>query len=314
MTTTKKKTKNKHFNRNIKLIVAIVLFIFFIMFIKNLKSNSNNIKNDKIQLLYNNENITAKLRYELINDNNQIYMSFEDLKSIFDENIYFEEKSETFITTSQKKLGAINKNSDNITINGSVLNAISPYIEKEGINYLAISEMKNIYDYEFKFIENANIAIVESMDKEKIVLNTKKKVNLKENEKFFSNTVEKLDKGEEVVLIKQEDNKSKVRTENGNIGYINYNQLENLTVLRENFKNIDEPKEIQKYYEYNLTNDDISTFEKRQNIANYILQQTVKSDNMYVKIIYENDTNKDFERFKIETSPILRECGIKIFY
>lgn len=314
MTTTKKKTKNKHFNRNIKLIVAIVLFIFFIIFIKNLKSNSNNIKNDKIQLLYNNENITAKLRYELINDNNQIYMSFEDLKSIFDENIYFEEKSETFITTSQKKLGAINKNSDNITINGSVLNAISPYIEKEGINYLAISEMKNIYDYEFKFIENANIAIVESMDKEKIVLNTKKKVNLKENEKFFSNTVEKLDKGEEVVLIKQEDNKSKVRTENGNIGYINYNQLENLTVLRENFKNIDEPKEIQKYYEYNLTNDDISTFEKRQNIANYILQQTVKSDNMYVKIIYENDTNKDFERFKIETSPILRECGIKIFY
>ena len=314
MTTTKKKTKNKHFNRNIKLIVAIVLFIFFIMFIKNLKSNSNNIKNDKIQLLYNNENITAKLRYELINDNNQIYMSFEDLKSIFDENIYFEEKSETFITTSQKKLGAINKNSDNITINGSVLNAISPYIEKEGINYLAISEMKNIYDYEFKFIENANIAIVESMDKEKIVLNTKKKVNLKENEKFFSNTVEKLDKGEEVVLIKQEDNKSKVRTENGNIGYINYNQLENLTVLRENFKNIDEPKEIPKYYEYNLTNDDISTFEKRQNIANYILQQTVKSDNMYVKIIYENDTNKDFERFKIETSPILRECGIKIFY
>ena len=33
---------------------------------------------------------------------------------------------------------------------------------------------------------------------------------------------------------------------------------------------------------------------------------------MYVQIIYTGESNFEYERFKIEIIPVLRECGIKI--
>ena len=57
---------------------------------------------------------------------------------------------------------------------------------------------------------------------------------------------------------------------------------------------------------------DISTFEKRQNIINLILQEAIKNDKMYVKITYNGAEEQKYDRFKIEITPILSECGIKV--
>ena len=50
----------------------------------------------------------------------------------------------------------------------------------------------------------------------------------------------------------------------------------------------------------------------RKNIINLILQEVIKNDNMYVKIIYNGTEEQGYNRFKIEIIPILSECGIKV--
>ena len=61
-----------------------------------------------------------------------------------------------------------------------------------------------------------------------------------------------------------------------------------------------------------ITKEDISSFKKRENIINLILQQAIKNDKMYVKISYSGENNIYYERFKIEVIPILKECGVEI--
>ena len=50
----------------------------------------------------------------------------------------------------------------------------------------------------------------------------------------------------------------------------------------------------------------------RQNIINLILQEAIKNDKMYVKITYNGAEEQKYDRFKIEITPILSECGIKV--
>ena len=49
-----------------------------------------------------------------------------------------------------------------------------------------------------------------------------------------------------------------------------------------------------------------------QNIINLILQEAIKNGKMYVKIINNGTDSEEYQRFKIESVPMLKECGIKI--
>ena len=88
--------------------------------------------------------------------------------------------------------------------------------------------------------------------------------------------------------------------------------MENFETQREDFETNTEKTIDNDALEYNLDGKDISTFEKREEVINLILQEAIKSDRMYVKIIYNGERNSFFERFKIEVLPILKECGITV--
>ena len=58
--------------------------------------------------------------------------------------------------------------------------------------------------------------------------------------------------------------------------------------------------------------EDLSTYEKRQDIIDKILHEAIKNDKMYVKISYNGKYDFYYDRFKIEIVPMLKECGIEI--
>lgn len=88
--------------------------------------------------------------------------------------------------------------------------------------------------------------------------------------------------------------------------------LDNFVTEREDFNVKDEENKSDETLEYDITKKDITTFEKRKKIINLILQETIKNDKMYVTVIYKGNNNDEYERFKIESVPVLRECGIKV--
>lgn len=305
-----KKSNKKNYKKGYKKIAFFVVFFLIIVLIINIKNSKIKLKNDNTQLIFNNENITLNLEKDILIEDGNIYLSFEDVSRFLDNQIYKEESTGLIITTSTKKIATLKQEDNSITINGSNVQLKSPVIEKKGNIYIAISELESVYDYNFAYNEISNIVVIDSLNKKCIKAYTKKNIKVKKENKAFSNIVEKIKKGQWLYFIEEENNIAKVRTQNGNIGYVKMKNLYNFITEREDFiEQIVNPLP-DKILEYDITKKDISTFEKRQNIMNLILQQAIKNDKIYAKIVYNGENNIGYERFKIEVIPYLKECGI----
>lgn len=309
---TKKVNKNnkKRYNKSFPKGAFVIVFILIIIVLINLKSNVKDFSTDSTQIILNNQNITENLQTSLLENNSKIYMCIEDIQKYLDNTLYVEESTGTIITTSSKKLAAMKKNDENIEINGSNQQIKDVAIEESGKTYLAISDLENVYDYKFSYIKQNNIVVIESLNKKSIKAYAKNAIKLKKENKMFSKTIENIPKGSWVTFISEENGLAKIRTKDGNIGYTKKSKLDNFVVEREDFEENFELTKQEKSFDYDITGKDITTFEKRLKIINLILQQAIKNDSMYVNIIYKAEQNFEFERFKIEVQPMLKECGI----
>lgn len=307
----KKKSKHKKNKNNKSLFIAFVVIFILIIFVVIKNSKTEN-KNENIELVLNNEDVTSKLQSKIIDENEKIYMSFNDIKELIDSTIY-QEDTGLIITASSKKIATFKENENTININGSEQKDENVVIEKDGQKYIAISELENVYDYEFKYNSETNIVTIDSLNKKSEKAYAVKKVKIKENEKIISKTIEKVNKGNWLYFISEQNGIAKVRTQDGKIGYVKTKNLDNFVTEREDLKeNKTNNIEDEQCLIYDLSKKDITTFEKRQNIINLILQEAIKNDKMYVKITYNSSEEEAYNRFKIEVVPILGECGIKV--
>lgn len=309
-----KKTNFKNHTKKNKTIAFLMILILLIILIINLQNNTKQLNYENTQIILNNENITSNLQDEIIVENQKVYMSFDDVQTFLDETIYQEQETGLVITTGDKKLATFKENDENITINGSNQEIKDVLIEENGKKYIAISELENVYDYDFEYIQDTNIATIDYLSKQCIKAYAKKNIKIKEENKTFSSIIDEVEKGNWVFYISEENEMAKVRTQKGIIGYVNKKTLDNFVTERDNFdedEKTNTPSD-QESLKYDISQKDISTFQKRLDIINLILQEAIKNDKMYVQIIYNGTTSFEFERFKIEVTPILKECGITV--
>ena len=307
------KHKKKSNNKSYKKIAFIIAFIFIIII--GIKINKKEEKSNKMQVIINNENITEDLQDEIKQENDQIYMSFEDIQKFIDSTIYKEDETDLIITTSPKKVVTLKKDDENVKINGATQKIKDAVIEENGKDYIAISELENVYDYEFKYTEASNTITIDSLNKKLVKAYVTKNVKIKETNRENSKTVDKVKKGNWLIYISEENKMTKVRTQNGKIGYVKKKYLDNFITEREDIKEENsENTEVEKQLEYDITKENISTFEKRENVINRILQEAIKNDKIYLKILYNGTDESNYDRFKIEIVPVLKECGIKVMF
>ena len=127
--------------------------------------------------------------------------------------------------------------------------------------------------------------------------------------KIFSSTVEKIKKGDEVVFISEQNGWAKIRTNNGNIGFVKKNKLTNFVVEREDFIENQDIKDTS--FKIDITNKNISNFEKRKGVIEEIFTNTLKNKKTSVKIVYSKEKElEDYQRFAREVTAYLKECGI----
>ena len=303
----KKRKKNKS---KITLLIPIIV-IFAIILIIVLIDKKTTQYNEKIQIILDNENITSKLEKEPIIENEQIYMSYNDIKAVLDSTLYREEENSLIITVSDKKLGVIDLENQTLEINSSMVDTKNISTTKNNEIYLAISELQNVYNYELKYIENTNIVTIDSLNKKSIKAYAKKNLNVKQDTKIFSKTIDNVKKGNWLYFIEEKDGQAKVKTQNGIIGFVKSKNLTNFVTEREDFIDKAQSFDEENSIKIDITKKDISTYEKRKEIINSILKDAVKNNKKYVQIVYEADNTMYFERFKIEAYPVLAECGIK---
>lgn len=229
----KKRIKTIFFTIIAIIVLAIIAFI----------ANDHIIlgKNKTTNLIINNKNVTENLKKDILIQNGEIYISKQDLGNFFDKYIYEDKETEQVITTYNKKIAEIGFENDIININGSEKSTYTHAIKQDDTTYLPIEELKDVYDIEISYKEGSKALIIDSTSKrqEKAVVSSN--LAVKSSTKFISKTVDRVKKGEIVILISEKDGYSKIRTENGKIGYVKSKKITNKVTVRQD---MEEEKQI----------------------------------------------------------------------
>lgn len=232
VTMTKEQIEKKK-KRIIKIFIAIIAII--IVAIIGYKINDYIIfdKNKTINLVINNKNVTSNLKKDIFIQDDEIYMSKQDLGNFFDKYIYEDTKNNQIVTTYDNKIGAISLEENKININGSNKETYAHAIEKNGTIYIPIQELEDVYGIEIKYIENSKVLTIDSIAKEQKKAIITKNVAVKSSTRFIAKTIDRAEKGNYVVVISEENGYARIRTENGKLGYVKSNKIANTVVVRE---------------------------------------------------------------------------------
>lgn len=189
--------------------------------------------NERVNLVINNKNITANLKKDVLIEDNVIYLSKQDIANFFDKYIYEEKEINQIITTYDKKVATIGFDNNKITINGSNKDIYAHAIKRDDTIYLPISEMKDVYNVDIKNIESTKVVTMDSLNKEQKKAIVSSDVPVKSSTNFIAKTVDRVKKGDTVIVVSANSGKTKIRTANGKLGYIDSNKIENEYKVRE---------------------------------------------------------------------------------
>jgi spore germination protein YaaH len=231
---------------NKKKIKKILIIIIAIILIGTIAYNiSNNIivdKNKSINLVINNKNVTSNLKKEILIEEDNIYISKQDLGNFFDKYIYEDTENNNIVTTYNNKIASISLEKNKININGSTKNTYAHAENKEGTIYVPITELEDVYGIEIKYLPDSKVLTIDSTSKEQKKGIITKNVSVKSSTKFISKTIDKVKKGSYVIVVSEDKGYTKIRTENGKVGYVKTNKVANTVVVREEMQ---ETKQIE---------------------------------------------------------------------
>ena len=311
----KKKINKKKFIKRIIQLILIIAIIILVIKILTPKS-AEKIKTSK--LIVNNVDITKTLESDMyIDGENDVYLSTDDIKNIFDKDLYYEESSNKIISTCRAKVGAIDLNSNILEINSASIVLSKGSLTYELKQYIPLSELTSLYNIEISVKDN--VAIINSLYNELTTAKLAKNVSLKEKTSIFSDTVEKIKKDDTVIFIENAEKNGwiKVLTYNGNFGYIKENAITEKNQVRLNMEDNDSssnPIDLENSIEINkkdLTTAKLENFDKRRTLASDLVKKMISNETFTVKMNLKdvNVENEKLERFIIELLPRIKEIG-----
>ena len=239
MTKEQVEKKKKNIIRIFIIILAIIIF-GVIAYIANDYIILG--KNETTNLVINNTNVTGNLKEDIFIDGENIYLSKQDLSNFFDKYIYEDEENNKIITTYEDKIATIGFDENKIEINGSEVSTKAHAIEKEEAIYLPITELKDVYGIEIEYIEDSDTITIDSIAREQKKAIVNGNLAVKSSTNFIAKTIDRVKKGDYVIVISDDGKNARIRTENGKIGYVKSKKLANTVVTRQS---IEKEKQIQ---------------------------------------------------------------------
>ena len=245
-TKNKRKMTREEMEKKKKVIIRTFFTIVALIILFTIAMIANNYiildKNERTNLVINNRNVTSDLKNDVLIEDNIIYLSESDVANFFDKYIYQDEETNNIITTYEKKVAAIGFEENKITINGSEKEIYAHAIEKDGEVYLPVSEMTDVYDVEIANIEETKVVTMDSLDRGQKRAIVTSDLAVKSSTNFISKTVDRVKKGDCVIVVSSDKGYSRIRTANGKLGYIKTNKLENEFTVRED---MEETKQVE---------------------------------------------------------------------
>ena len=179
-----------------KLIIVAIFFGLVFWVLKITPNYVNTDIADKTNLVINNNNVTSSLKNDVVIENGIIYISQDDIENFFDPYVYYDEKYNQIVTTSNKQIASIVVGENSMTRNGSKVNISGTVIEKNDTLYLPFSSLKDVYNVEINYIESTDTITVDSKDRKYVLADSKSDNSVKAYPTSFSREVDTINANE----------------------------------------------------------------------------------------------------------------------
>lgn len=227
----------KKFLRNILICVIAWLVVSYIL------NYSPGFKRDKFEnitnLIVNDKDVTEDLKNGIyIAENGAVYLSLDDVKDLFDKNICYLKDENLIITTSITKIATFRLEDSKVIINGIEKTMSAQSFKNQNTIYIPISELKNVYNVDIEYIKDTDIVVIQKLNSGLIKADVSEETVIKYKPRLLSKSVGKAQKGEEVSCYYTTSKGWRlIRTENGTLGYVKANKLDNEYIVRQDYDN-----------------------------------------------------------------------------
>ncbi len=329
------KAKKLKFMRNVIVgVIALLVAAFIINIAPGYKRDKYK---DVVNLIIDEHNVTEDLKNMLyINENKTVYMSEEDVRELFDENIYYDQQYNQIITTSYTKVANIEIEEKQMNVNDSKVNMLDAIIKINDKIYLPISDMELVYNIKIKYIEETNRVVIENLNRGLIKATVTDNASIKFKQRSLSKDVGEVVKGEQVSCYYTTSRGwRQIRTENGTVGYVKANKLDDEYIIRQDMEQKQKAKKIkidlsQNQFNYTDENGEVKLwqtinlksmsndieemlkdYKTRTQTIDVVMNLLGGNDIKGININFDGIEDKEVcKRFAIELSPKLREIGI----
>ncbi len=307
----------------VRRMVAILVLLILLLMGRNLICHFWDKNQQKqTRLLYNNEWVQLTNAAKI--ENEMVYLSEEDVKKIFDDTIYYNVGDKELITTHNKHVAVLHLNQSQMMVNDSNLAMQGTLKEIEGKIYLPMNDLGIVYDVETEYAQSTNRVMMDSTLKAKSRAMILKNTSVKTGKGLLARTIQKVGMGDFVDVFENVGRYLKVRTKEGNIGYIPAKKVSNVETLREDWieEKVSEKDVANEENLYIIRQENtgiancsmgLATYSQRNEVINKIYADVIQSGKYMVCIDFEEiDDINCFYRFVIELTPKFREAGMKV--
>ena len=187
-----------------RIFIVVLVLIAIILILLKAQDFMKEKTDDSISLIINNTNVTQRLKYEVKIENDDIYISMDDIKNFFDKYIYIEDEINEIVTTYNDKIASIGFEANKLTLNGSTKKINAHAIKENDVVYIPISEMTDVYNIEINNIESTKVITIDSLEREQLKATTKSKLSVKSKRESFSRTVDKVEDNASLIVIMEQ--------------------------------------------------------------------------------------------------------------
>lgn len=233
-----------------RFLINIIICLIALIVVAFILNYSPGYKRDKYanitNLVINDENVTEFLTNRIYINNEEVYLSKEDIAYFLDKDIYYEENYNTVITSSINKVTKINIKDNTIQINDETQQLKSELLKVNGTMYIPLTELKSTYNIDVKYIPNTDTVVIEDLNKGLIKAKVEETSTMKFKPRAISKDIDIVEQGEEVYCYYTTSKGWRlIRTTNGKIGYVKANVLSNEYIIRQDLNNEVETKEME---------------------------------------------------------------------
>ena len=220
------------------IIIALVLIVGSIGGYYVIKRNYIVSKINQTNLIINNSNATSSLKNNVYIKDGVVYVSKPDIYNFFDNTITYDEKYNQVVTTSSTKIVSLPIDSKQIQVNSSNTTIKAGAIILDEVAYVPISELDEVYNIKTTYVESEDLVYIDSLDREQQTATLKKDSVIKYKPTIISATLAKAKQGDTLTIANRSDYPvpngwTRVRTENGTLGYIQTSKLNEFKTIRE---------------------------------------------------------------------------------